>query len=329
MITLGIESSCDETACAILENARTLRSNVISSSLAKHRPFGGIVPEIASRHTLENIDTVYRTALKDAGIDGSDISLISVTHGPGLIGSLLVGVSFAKALSCSLHVPLIGINHLHAHVYANFINEPLPKKPFLGLIVSGGHTSVVYCEGTAFTELACTRDDACGEAFDKVAKMLDIGYPGGPVIQKRAESGDPKAIRFKCGQFKDSCDFSFSGIKTGVRYYIQKCPDVKKETSDICASFQMSVVSDIVKKTLKIAQEKKVALIAVGGGVSANALLREMLTEKGAEKGIRVIFPPFDQSLDNAAMVARYGYAVYKEGHVSDMSLAAVPSLGI
>jgi N6-L-threonylcarbamoyladenine synthase len=328
MLTLGIESSCDETACAVLEGERLLRSNIISSSLAQHRLFGGVVPEIASRHTLENIDTVFKVALKKAQCSQEDLGLISVTYGPGLIGSLLVGVAFAKTLSYALGIPYVGVNHLHAHVFANFIDRPLPKKPFLGLVVSGGHTSiVVYANGT-FRERAATRDDACGEAFDKVAKILGLGYPGGPVIEAMAKKGDPDAIPFKCGRFKDSFDFSFSGIKTGVLYYVQKCRNLKRERPDICASFQKSVVTDIVTKTLALARLEKVDHIAVGGGVSANSFLRRALTDSAAKEGIEVLFPPISQSLDNGAMIARYGYELFKRGHVSDLSLAAVPALG-
>ena len=328
MLTLGIETSCDETACAILENSNKLRSNIISSSLAKHRPFGGVVPEIASRHTLENIDIVYREALKKAHIAGRDIDLISVTYGPGLIGSLLVGVAFAKALSFTHAIPLAGVNHLHAHIFANFIEQKIPQEPFLGLVVSGGHTSVVYCQGLTFEELASTRDDACGEAFDKVAKMLGLGFPGGPAIEAQARKGDPLRIKFKCGQFKDSFDFSFSGIKTAVLYYIQKQRTLKREIPHICASFQQVISADIVRKTLALALEKRVKVISVGGGVSANLYLREMLCKEAEKNGIIVLFPPLERCLDNAAMVARYGYALFKQGNVSDMRLAAVPSLG-
>ncbi|MBU1862896.1 MAG: tRNA (adenosine(37)-N6)-threonylcarbamoyltransferase complex transferase subunit TsaD [Candidatus Omnitrophica bacterium] len=329
MITLGIETSCDETACAVLENADQLRSNIIASSLARHRPFGGIVPEIASRHTLESIVPVYQEALRKAKITQEDLSLVSVTYGPGLIGSLLVGVSFAKALSFSVGVPLIGVNHLHAHIYANFIGTRLPRSPFIGLVVSGGHTSVVFCKDGSFRELATTRDDACGEAFDKVAKMLGLGFPGGPVIEKMAKKGDPTRITFRCGQFKDNFDFSFSGIKTAVLYYIQKCQNIKKEIPDICASFQKAVVSDIVRKTITLAIQKGVTYIAVGGGVSANSYLRKMLSKEGAERGIIVLLPPREHSLDNGAMIARHGYALYKAGKRSDMRLTAVPGLGM
>lgn len=327
-IILGIESSCDETACAVLRGENELLSNIIASSLARHKPFGGVVPEIASRHTLENIDTVYKEALDEAGIKPEDIDMIAVTYGPGLIGSLFVGVSFAKALSYKLQVPLIGVNHLHAHIYANFIEHELPDEPFMGLVVSGGHTSVVYCDDLSFDELATTRDDACGEAFDKVAKMIGLGYPGGPVIDRLAKEGEA-VIPFKCGQFKDSCDFSFSGIKTGVLYYVQKCEDVESEVNNICASFQMSVIKDIVTKTLKLCKERKVNVLAVGGGVSANSLLRKMLTEKAEDAGLKVCFPGLTCSLDNGAMIARFGVELSKRDQFADIRLSAVPSLSI
>lgn len=328
MVTLGIESSCDETACAVLDGKKRLCSNIISSSIKQHALFGGVVPEIASRHTLENIDTVYRLALKEARCRQEDIDLIAVTYGPGLIGSLLVGVAFAKALAYGLGVPFVGVNHLHAHVFANFIDEPLPKKPFLGLVVSGGHTSIVVYSDGKFRECAATRDDACGEAFDKVAKILGLGYPGGPRIEAMAKKGNAAAIPFKCGRFKDSFDFSFSGIKTGVLYYVQKCQALQSEIADICASFQKSVVTDLVTKTLGVARQEKVDLIAVGGGVSANSFLRAALTESAGKEGIRVLFPPLRQSLDNGAMIARYGYELYKRGQTSGLDLAAVPGLG-
>lgn len=328
MITLGIESSCDETSCALLENSNKLLSNVTATSLAKHQAFGGVVPEIASRHTLEHIDRVYVASLKKAHKQAKDIDLIAVTYGPGLIGSLLVGVSFAKALALALDIPLIGVNHLQAHVYANFLGRRMPGKPFLGLVVSGGHTSIVRFHKGVFKELAITRDDACGEAFDKVAKILGLGYPGGPVIEKKALLGDPESIRFRCGQFKNSYDFSFSGIKTAVLYYVQKSKNVKKELANICASFQKSVVDDVVTKTIRVAQAENIDLIVVGGGVSANSFFRDELKERAARAGKKVFFPLFEHSLDNGAMIARAGYALFKQGKRSDLTLSAVPSLG-
>jgi N6-L-threonylcarbamoyladenine synthase len=311
-----------------LSGDNDLRSTIISSSLAQHQAFGGVVPEIASRHTLENIDTVFQEALVKAGITPRDIDLVSVTYGPGLIGSLLVGVSFAKALAASLNVPLIGVNHLHAHVFASFLDEPFPDKPFMGLVVSGGHTSIVEYRDEKFHELAATRDDACGEAFDKVAKILGLGYPGGPVIDRLSRTGKTTALRFKCGSFKNSYDFSFSGIKTAVLYYVQKCVDLEKEIPDICAAFQKSVIDDIVSKTLALTVKKRHDLLVVGGGVSANSYLREHLTREAEKRRVRVLFPQFQHSLDNGAMVARYGYHLFQKGHRSKGSLAAVPSLG-
>lgn len=331
VLTLGIETSCDETACAVLENSGTLRSSVVSSSLSHHAPFGGIVPEIASRHCLEVMPVVFQEALRKAKCSADDLSLISVTYGPGLIGSLFVGVSFAKALSFGLSLPLVGVNHLHAHVYANFIARRIPNKAFLGLVVSGGHTSIVYCRNGVFEECAMTRDDACGEAFDKVAKLLGMGFPGGPAIERMAQKGCPTKIPFKCGQFKNSHDFSFSGIKTAVLYYTQKRKKqvIKRELPDICASFQECVLSDIVKKTIDVAIVKKVRLIVVGGGVSANGRLRTLLSERAKRERIKVFFPECCHSIDNAAMVARYGYELYKDGVTSDMRLTAVPGLGM
>jgi len=328
LITLGIETSCDETACAVLENSNILRSNIVSSSLAKHKPFGGVVPEIASRHTLENIDIIFKEALRKGKVDSNNIDLISVTYGPGLIGSLLVGVSFAKALSMTLSVPFVGVNHLHAHIFANFINKRVPHRPYIGLVVSGGHTSIVLCTRNNFKELASTRDDACGEAFDKVAKILGLGYPGGPIIEEVAKSGNPDKIRFKCGRFKNSFDFSFSGIKTAVLYYVKKCKNVRKEIPDICASFQKSVINDLVNKTIALAIANKAKIIAAGGGVTANNLLRMELAKEAEKYNITVLFPPVDHSLDNGAMVARYGYELFRRGKSSDFGLSSVPRLG-
>ncbi|MBI4388324.1 MAG: tRNA (adenosine(37)-N6)-threonylcarbamoyltransferase complex transferase subunit TsaD, partial [Candidatus Omnitrophica bacterium] len=220
MITLGVETSCDETSCAILENGNKIRSNIISSSLSKHQPFGGVVPEIASRHSLQAIHVVYETALSQAKVKSNDIDLIAVTQGPGLVGSLLVGVSFAKSLAFAFGRPLIGVHHLEAHLAANFILREKPKKPFIGLIVSGGHTSLVLVKGFSYEELGSTVDDAIGEAYDKTAKILDLGYPGGPVIDRLAQEGNPKAYFFTKPKVDGKFNFSFSGIKTAVLHLV-------------------------------------------------------------------------------------------------------------
>ena len=254
MNILGIETSCDETAAAVIKDGRTVRSSVVSSSLNFHKKYGGIVPEIAFRKQLETITGVVDCALKDAGTSLKDIDLISVTAGPGLLGSLLVGVSFAKSLSFSRNIPLIGVSHLDSHIYACFLNSRITGFPFVALVVSGGHTSLYYVRGwDKINLLGSTQDDACGEAFDKVAKILNLGYPGGPVIEKLAQTGNPKKIIFACSNTQRPLDFSFSGIKTAVLYFVQKNnkkPQGKKLIADICASFKESALNTLVKKSL-------------------------------------------------------------------------------
>ncbi len=315
MLTLGIETSCDETSCAVIRNDDRVLSNIVSSSLFRHKPFGGVVPEIASRHCLEQIDTVFQEALSEAKVKAEDIDLIAVTHGPGLIGSLLVGVSFAKALAYKLNVPLVGVNHLEAHLSANFIGKKEPKK-FVGLLVSGGHTSLSYHQNGKVAMLGSTVDDAAGEAYDKVAKLLGLGYPGGPVIDKLAAKGNAEAVKFTEPKQKGRFDFSFSGIKTAALYHIQKQPEKVRQSEtfiqDMAASFQGAAVKWLVKKTLEAADYKKVKDIVAGGGVSANSHLRKVLTEEGSTRGFTVWFPPGALTVDNAAMIARRGIELFK-----------------
>lgn len=359
MRTLGIETSCDETSCAVLEGDSQVRSNIVSSSLFRHRDFGGVVPEIASRHCLEQIDFVYHQALKQARLRPQDIDLIAVTQGPGLIGSLLVGVSFAKALSLALGRPLIGVNHLEAHLMANFIGRKEPSR-YVGLLVSGGHTSLSYHEKGKAMLLGETVDDAVGEAFDKVAKLLGLGYPGGPLIEKLAREGAPHAFHFTRPRQKNPLDFSFSGIKTAVLYEIQKriaphqpgkpgttvggsirrastgrnasmglerlTPTLK---ADLCASFQQAVVDWLVEKTMAASKQMRTEVVVVGGGVSANSFLRDRLIEAGKKQGIEVWFPPLMLTTDNAAMIARCGLDHYRRGQRSPWDLTADPNLGM
>ncbi|MCM8775394.1 MAG: tRNA (adenosine(37)-N6)-threonylcarbamoyltransferase complex transferase subunit TsaD [Candidatus Omnitrophica bacterium] len=352
MITLGIETSCDETACAVLSGRDTIKSNVVSSSLFRHKPFGGIVPEIASRHCLEQIDFVFKEALGKARVRPPDIDLIAVTQGPGLIGSLLVGVAFAKALSFELDIPLLGVNHLEAHLAANFIAR---KEPFhyVGLLVSGGHTSLSYHKNGRITMLGSTVDDAAGEAFDKVAKILGLGYPGGPVIEEIARHGNPEAFRFTKPKQTNPFDFSFSGIKTAILYEVQKywgakytgkpgrsmgLKDGKFQSRilrrlplgfqrDMAASFQNAVVHWLVVKTLEAASFKKVKDVVVGGGVCANSSLREVLNREGKACGVTVCFPQLSLTSDNAAMVARRGIELYQKGRRSEQILTVDPNL--
>ena len=332
MLTLGIETSCDETSCSVLKDGDTILSNVISSSLFRHKQFGGIVPEIASRHCLEQIETVFRESLELAKIKPEDLDLIAVTEGPGLIGSLLVGISFAKALAYCLKIPIIGVNHLEAHLAANFIGSEIPEK-YVGLLVSGGHSMLTYHENDKIKVLGTTVDDAVGEAYDKAAKLLGLSYPGGPIMDKLAGEGNPQSFKFTKPKQENPFAFSFSGIKTAVLYAVQK--QRKKEgeklsetfVRDIAASFQTAVVSWMVEKTLHAAEVKKVTHAAVGGGVSANSSLRKSLVDEGARRGVHVQFPEKILSLDNAAMIARRGWELFKKGKKSGWDLTGLPNL--
>ncbi len=391
MYTLGIETSCDETACAVLKNDRQILANVVTSSLAKHKAFGGIVPEIASRHCLEAIDYVYQQALDEADIDQNQIDLIAVTRGPGLIGSIFIGVSFAKALSFSIGVPLIGVNHIEAHLEANFISHPKPAS-FIGLIVSGGHASILCFRRNRYELLGETIDDAIGEAYDKVAKILGLGYPGGPLIDRLAQKGNSKAFSFTKPKQDGKFDFSFSGIKTAVlRLCEQKKflpplwgkvrmgvdsemippplsspirhktrrdsstphknrrlrPPAEKRfgtdcanafwrtrgeenfVADLCASFQETVIRWIVDKTILACETEKMKNIVVGGGVSANSRLRQLFQEEAGMNRINLLIPPFELTTDNAAMIARLGYSLFKKGKHSEYQMTADPSLRI
>ena len=331
MLTLGIETSCDETACAVLENGQRIRSSVIASSLAKHKPFGGVVPEIASRECLEQIDFVFKEALRQARVKKEALDLIAVTRGPGLVGSLLVGIAFAKALAYQLEIPFIGVNHLEGHIAANFIGRPAPRHPYVGLIVSGGHTELTYHRNGKIEVLGSTIDDAVGEAYDKTAKLLGLGYPGGPVIDRLAQKGTPGRVHFTKPKQKGRFDFSFSGIKTAVLYWVKENAsslDQEKVVS-LCASFQETVAGWLVEKTVDACRYKKVKQVAVGGGVSANSRLRSLLVEEMEPYGIEVLFPPFPLTLDNAAMIARRGYELYQKGKRSPWNLSAHPNLPI
>ncbi|MBI4357931.1 MAG: tRNA (adenosine(37)-N6)-threonylcarbamoyltransferase complex transferase subunit TsaD [Candidatus Omnitrophica bacterium] len=339
--TLGIETSCDETACAVLKGKDKILSNVISSSLFRHKPFGGVVPEIASRHCLEAIDYVYQRALKEAGIKPEKINLVAVTRGPGLIGSIFVGVSFAKALSFSMDIPLIGVNHIEAHLEANFIGRRKPSS-FIGVIVSGGHTSLVRYRNHRHELLGETVDDAIGEAYDKVAKILGLGYPGGPMIDRLAQKGNAKAFSFTRPRQAGRFDFSFSGIKTAVLNLVEHAPLTptlsplrgrgKGEgefVRDLCASFQEAVMQWVVEKTILACEEEGINNVVVGGGVSANSRLRFLMTQETRIRGMQLFLPPLELTTDNAAMIARLGYTLYRQGVRSDYKMIADPSLKI
>jgi N6-L-threonylcarbamoyladenine synthase len=317
MLVLGIETSCDETAAAVLENGTSLRSNVIASQDEIHSQFGGIVPELAGRSHVERIDLIIQTALKNAGVQLKDIDLIAATEGPGLVVSLLVGLNTAKALSYSLGIPIIGINHLEGHVLAIFLQQKVAF-PFLALIVSGGHTDLCRVDGFGqYRILGRTRDDAAGESFDKVAKMLGFGYPGGPIIEKKARQGNSKTQTFpRAWLEKDSLDFSFSGLKTSVRNTL-----LKRERSngssfsdeDIAAGFQEAVVDVLVCKALSACRQESLKRIVVTGGVAANGYLRDRMTDAARQEGIEVFVPKPVLCTDNAAMIACAGY--YRSQH--------------
>ena len=330
-LILGIETSCDETAAAIVEDGKKIISNVVASQISIHQKYGGVVPEIASRKHVEFIIPVIDKALDESGKRITDLSAIAVTYGPGLIGSLLVGLSVAKAMAYAKNIPLIGVNHLEAHIYANFLEHNEIKPPFICLIVSGGHTSLVYIRHFGEYELlGQTKDDAAGEVLDKIAKFLNLGYPGGPIIEKLAKEGDPSSIQFPRPILNDkSYDFSFSGLKTAVIYYIK---ELKKENknipvSDILASFQQAVTDVLVGKTIKAALKFKTKQIVLAGGVAANSSLRRQIKEKANLLSIKVFYPSISLCTDNAAMVASAGYYKFKENKKSSLSLDAVSRL--
>ncbi|MFR8086915.1 MAG: tRNA (adenosine(37)-N6)-threonylcarbamoyltransferase complex transferase subunit TsaD [Lachnospirales bacterium] len=328
---LAIESSCDETAAAVVENGRRVLSNIISSQIAIHTIYGGVVPEIASRKHLENIDGVIRLAMQEAECEWKDIDAIAVTFGPGLVGALLVGVAEAKALAYALDKPLIGVDHMEGHIAANYISNVDWEPPFLCLVVSGGHTHLAVVEDYGMNRiLGQTRDDAAGEAFDKVARAIGLGYPGGPKIQKAAEAGNPKAIHFPrpCLD-EEGYDFSFSGLKSAVLNYLNQ-QEMKKEPirqADVAASFQQAVVDVLTAKTMQAAKQYQIRKIAVAGGVSANAGLRKAMTEACQKRGFELSIPKFVFCTDNAAMIGSAAYSLYQKGQFAGLSLNAVPNL--
>jgi len=325
MVVLGIESSCDETAAAVVKNGRLL-SNVIASQIDIHSPYGGVVPEIASRKHLEVIHPVIRQALNDAGVALPEIEGIAVTCGPGLIGSLLIGLSTAKALAMALDVPMIGVNHLEGHIAAVFVSGDVPSFPFIALVVSGGHTSVYRVENFRdFRLIGQTRDDAAGEAFDKAAKLLNLGYPGGVVIDRMAKKGNPQAVAFPRAM-KDSPDFSFSGLKTSLLTMLKKRGRDfdQDELPDIAASYQEAIVDTLVEKTVRAAEENAIDQIVVCGGVAANSRLREKFGQAAADKKMTLFVPPIVLCTDNAAMVAAIGEIMLNNGLRDSFDLNAV-----
>jgi N6-L-threonylcarbamoyladenine synthase len=317
MILLGIESSCDDTAAAVVRDGTEILSSVVSSQVALHQQYGGVVPELASRKHAEAIVPVVTEALRKAGIEIDQLDAISATRGPGLVGCLLVGFSFAKALSYALGIPWIGVDHLEGHLNSIFLEPDPPPFPFVSLLVSGGHTSIYHVSShTEYGLMGQTRDDAAGEAYDKVAKMLGLGYPGGIIIDRLAREGDPKKIRFpKTFLNKSEFDFSFSGLKTAVNRYLQTHPDTfREETKDIVASFQEAVVTVLSYKIVQAATAKGCKHLSLVGGVAANSRLREKVTSDAAKKGIRAHLPSISLCGDNAAMIAAIGYHRLKHG---------------
>lgn len=332
MFSLGIETSCDETSVAVVKDGRFVLSNIIASSLKEHRKYQGIIPEIAFRAHIESITITARKSLEAPGKKLSDIDLICVTQSPGLIGSLLVGISFAKALSLALQKPLIGVNHLEAHLYASFLSGAdvkdrprIPALPFVGLVVSGGHTNLFLVERDfRFKQLSSTADDAAGEAFDKVARILGLGYPGGPVIERLARKGNIKNFSFSC-QGPGDLGFSFSGIKTAVLYKVHSLQSIVHSKRDLAASFQKAVVEALLEKSFLACRRKKIKTLVVGGGVAANSYLRNKFQEEAAARNIKVYFPGPGLTLDNAAMIAGLGYQLFKRGKRSNYYLNTNP----
>lgn len=329
---LAIESSCDETSAAIVVDGREVRSNIISSQIETHEKFGGVVPEVASRKHIEAISLVVQEALEEADVTLQDIDAIGVTYGPGLVGALLVGLQYAKGLAYSLDKPLIGVNHIEGHICANFIEHKYLEPPFMCLVVSGGHTFIVYVKGYGeFEVISSTRDDAAGEAYDKIARALGLGYPGGPKIDKLAKEGNEDAIKFPRAKMNDgdSLDFSFSGVKSAVLNYLNKMNMTGEEVNkaDVAASFQKAVVGVLVDNVIEACKMKKSNKIAIAGGVAANSYLRKSMVEEAKKYGIEILFPDIKLCTDNAAMIGSAAYYDYVNGKTSTMELNAIPNL--
>lgn len=316
-LTMAVESSCDETSVAVMADGREILSNIISSQIDIHKAYGGVVPEIASRHHLENINEVTKQALTEAGCTFDDIDIIGVTYGPGLVGALLIGIAAAKSYAFAADKPLVGVHHIIGHISANFIEHKDLEPPFMALVISGGHTNIVEVESyTSCKVLGSTRDDAAGEAYDKVARVLGLGYPGGPLIDEIAKKGNPKEVNFKRVFLeKDSFDFSFSGIKTGVLNYVNSEKQAGREvnTADVAASFQQAVLDVTVAKAVGAAEKLNKNKLVLAGGVAANSKLREMLKEECQKKGIKLYHPSPVLCTDNAAMIGCAAYYKYKE----------------
>ena len=327
---LGIETSCDETAASVTENGRKVLSNVVYSQIPLHTIYGGVVPEIASRKHIDKIIHVIDRALKKANIEKEQLDAVAVTYNPGLVGALLVGVSVAKAFAYSIKKPLVPVNHIQGHIAANYIAYPELEPPFVSLVASGGHSHILHIKDyRSFEVIGATTDDAAGEAFDKAARVLGLGYPGGPKLNALAKEGNPEAIRFP--RPHNGYDFSFSGLKTAVINYVhtaeQKGEEINK--ADVAASFQQAVCDVLVNNTVAAAKELKVDKIAIAGGVAANTLLREQMEREGRKNGLQFYCPPIDLCTDNAAMISCAGYLNYEAGIRGDLDLNAIPQLSI
>ena len=333
VLILGIETSCDETAAAVVKNGKEVLSNVISSQVALHTEFGGVVPEIASRNHLEKIDEVIRLAVKEAGISMQELTAISVTVGPGLVGALLVGVSEAKALAFALGKPLVPVHHIEGHIAANFISNPECEPPFVCLVASGGHSHLLLVEDYGKIRIyGRTRDDAAGEAFDKVARAVGLGYPGGPKLEKMAKEGNPHAYHFPTAKMEDApYDFSFSGVKSAVLNEMNRKKMLGEEVrvADLCASFQENVTEVLSEKAIALCKELHINRLSIAGGVAANGKLREKMEEKAKQEGIEFFCPKLILCTDNAAMIAAAAYHEWKKGNFAGHDVNAYPSLSL
>jgi N6-L-threonylcarbamoyladenine synthase len=332
MMVLGIETSCDETAAAVVDGERKVLSSVVASQDAVHAPYGGVVPELASRRHLEAILPAIRQALARAHLGLADLDGIAVTQGPGLVGSLLIGCSVAKSLAYARRLPLVGVNHLEGHIYAAYLQEPDLTPPFLALVVSGGHTAL-YLAGAdrRYQRIGQTRDDAAGEAFDKVAKLLGLEYPGGPAIERVAAAGNPRAIAFPTAQMSDGAqDFSFSGIKTAVSLHVaRRRPLAAAEVADVAASFQATAVKMLVRRTVRAVLDRGVRRLVLTGGVAANTALRAALQAECDERGWQLAVPARSLCTDNAAMIAAAGHDRLVAGERAPLTMNAVPDLAL
>ncbi len=332
-LILAIETSCDETAAAVIENGQRIRSNIVSSQITVHQKFGGVVPEIASRHHLENLPWVVDQALEQAEVSFAELDAVAVTYGPGLVGALLVGVAGAKAMAAAQGIPLIGVNHIEGHIYANFLAHPALGFPLLCLLVSGGHTHLVALEGHGkYRVLGRTRDDAAGEAFDKVARAMGLGYPGGPKIQAAAANGEGAGIELPRAWLEPgSLDFSFSGLKSAALNYLNRAAQKGEEVnkSDLAAGFQQAVVDVLVGKTLAAAKQSGAGTVLLAGGVAANQALRRELGEACRQEGLDLYYPPVELCTDNAAMIGCAAYYKFLAGEFAGPDLNAVPGMSL